>query len=73
MEIKLCIMMLNIGKKIMSKVDFNKYYQQFFITTFRDIRVYTKEGNLFKMYKKLAANEHFESDVKIKSFIFEDN
>jgi WD40 repeat protein len=57
----------------MSKVDFNKYYQQFFITTFRDVRVYTKEGNLFKMYKKLAANEHFESDVKIKSFIFEDN
>ena len=55
------------------KVDFNKYYQQFFITTFRDVRVYTKEGNLFKMYKKLAANEHIESDVKIKSFIFEDN
>ena len=55
------------------KVDFNKYYQQFFITTFRDVRVYTKDGNLFKMYKKLTTNEHFETDVKIKSFIFEDN
>ena len=55
------------------KVDFNKYYQQFFITTFRDVRVYTKDGNLYKMYKKLITNEHFETDVKIKSFIFEDN
>ena len=55
------------------KVEFNKYYQQFFISTFRDVRVYTKEGNLFKMYKKLTTNEHFETDVKIKSFIFEDN
>ena len=55
------------------KVEFNKYYQQFFISTFRDVRVYTKDGNLFKNYKKLASNEHFENDVKIKSFIFEDN
>ena len=55
------------------KVEFNKYYQQFFISTFRDVRVYTKEGNLFKMYKKLTTNEHFDTDVKIKSFIFEDN
>ena len=55
------------------KVEFNKYYQQFFISTFRDVRVYTKDGNLFKMYKKLTTNEHFETDVKIKSFIFEDN
>ena len=55
------------------KVEFNKYYQQFFISTFRDVRVYTKEGNLYKMYKKLTTNEHFETDVKIKSFIFEDN
>ena len=55
------------------KVEFNKYYQQFFISTFRDVRVYTNEGNLFKMYKKLTTNEHFETDVKIKSFIFEDN
>ena len=55
------------------KVEFNKYYQQFFISTFRDVRVYTKDGNLFKNYKKLTSNEHFENDVKIKSFIFEDN
>ena len=55
------------------KVEFNKYYQQFFISTFRDVRVYTKDGLLFKNYKKLAINEHFENDVKIKCFIFEDN
>ena len=55
------------------KVEYNKYYQQFFITTFRDVRVYTKDGVLFKMYKKLTANEHFETDVKIKYFLFEDN
>ena len=48
------------------KVDFNKFYQQFFITTFRDVRVYTKDGNLYKMYKKLITNEHFETVVKIK-------
>ena len=55
------------------RVDFNKYYQQFFITTFRDVRVYTKEGTLFKIYRKLTVNEHFENEVKIKSFLFEDN
>ena len=55
------------------KVEFNKYYQQFFISSFRDVRVYTKDGNLYKNYKKLTSNEHFEIDVKIKSFIFEDN
>ena len=55
------------------KVEFNKYYQQFFISTFRDVRVYTKDGVLYKNYKKLATNEHFENDVKIKNFIFEDN
>ena len=55
------------------KVQFNRYYQQFFVTTFRDIRVYTKEGNLYKTYKKLISNEHFDSDTVIKDFIFENN
>ena len=55
------------------KVEFNRYYQQFFVTTFKDIRVYTKEGNLYKAYKKLISNEHFDSDTVIKDFIFENN
>ena len=55
------------------KVEFNRYYQQFFVTTFRDIRVYNKDGNLFKTYKKLVSNEHFDSDTVIKDFIFENN
>ena len=55
------------------KIEFNRYYQQFFVTTFRDIRVYTKEGNLFKTYKKLISNEHFDSDTVIKDFLFENN
>ena len=55
------------------KVEFNRYYQQFFVTTFRDIRVYTKEANLYKTYKKLISNEHFDSDTVIKDFIFENN
>ena len=55
------------------KVDFNYYYQQFFVTTFKDVRVYTKDGKLYKCYKKLTQNEHFENDVKIKYFLFENN
>ena len=55
------------------KIEFNRYYQQFFVTTFRDIRVYTKDGNLYKTYKKLISNEHFDSDIVIKDFLFENN
>ena len=55
------------------KVEFNRYYQQFFVTTFRDIRVYSKDGNLYKTYKKLITNEHFDSDIVIRDFIFENN
>ena len=55
------------------KIEFNRYYQQFFVTTFRDIRVFTKDGNLYKTYKKLISNEHFDSDTVIKDFIFENN
>ena len=55
------------------KVEYNTYYQSFFVTTFRDVRVYNKEGNLYKNYKKLINNEHFEGDVSIKFFLFENN
>ena len=55
------------------KIEYNKYYQQFFVVTFRDVRVYDKDGNLFKIYKKLTLNDHFEVEPKIKYFIFENN
>ena len=56
------------------KVEYNYYYQQFFVATFKDIRVYSKDGEIYKIYKKLNSNEHFDSnDVKIKYFIFENN
>ena len=55
------------------KVEFNRYYQQFFVTTFKDIRVYTKDGNIYKTYKKLISNDHFDSDTVIRDFIFENN
>ena len=55
------------------KVEYNKYYHQFFITTFKDIRVYNKDGQLYKCYKKLIANEHFEPDTTIREFLFENN
>ena len=55
------------------RVEYNKYYHQFFITTFKDIRVYNKDGQLYKCYKKLITNEHFEPDTTIRSFLFENN
>ena len=55
------------------KVEFIKYYQQFFIASFRDVSVYNKDGNLLKVYSKLIRNEHIKNEVKIKSFIFDDN
>ena len=56
------------------KIEYNYYYQQFFVATFKDIRVYSKDGEIYKIYKKLNTNEHFDnSDVKIKNFIFENN
>ena len=33
------------------KVYFNTYYQQFFVTTFKDVRIYNKDGVLFKCFK----------------------
>ena len=56
------------------KVEYNYYYQQFFVATFKDIRIYTKDGELYKIYRKLISNEHFDNnEVKIKTFIFENN
>ena len=63
----------NVDENYPIKVEFNKYYQQFFVTSFRDVSVYNKDGNLFKVYSKLIKNEHFDTEVKIKSFIFDDN
>ena len=54
------------------KVVFNYYYNQFFIGTPKDIRVYTSRGELIKIYKKLI-QDYFDIDVKIKNFIFENN
>ena len=55
------------------KVDFNKYYQEFYVATLKDIRAYDKNGEMTKMFRKCRENEHFEPDVKIKYFIFENN
>ena len=54
-------------------VEYNKYYQQFFIVTCFDVRVFDKDGNLDKIYRKLNMNEHFEIEPKIKFFLFENN
>ena len=55
------------------RVEFNNYYQQFFVITLKDIRVYDKDGNLYKVYRKITNNEHFETEAKIRYFIFENN
>ena len=54
-------------------VEYNKYYQQFFVVTCYDVRVYDKDGKLDKIYRKLNMNEHFETEPRIKSLIFENN
>ena len=54
------------------KILYNYYYHKFFVATLKDIRVYTSQGQLIKIYKKLI-RENFDIDVKIKNFIFENN
>ncbi len=54
-------------------VEYNKYYQQFFVVTCFDVRVYNKDGNLDKIYRKLNTNDHFDSEPRIKFFLFENN
>ena len=55
------------------KICFNKYYQQFYVATLNEIQIYDKYGNLDKRFKKLIENEHFDSDTKIRNFIFDSN
>ena len=54
------------------KVLYNYYYQNFYIATYRDIRIYDNQGKLIKIFKKLNP-ENFDPDVKIKNFVFENN
>ena len=55
------------------QISFNKYYQQFYITTNKDIRIFNKNGNLEKIFRKCIENENFDNNVKIRTFLFEDN
>ena len=53
------------------KIGFNKYYQHFYVTTLKDIRIYNQNGELEKIFKKCVENENFENGVKIKNFLFD--
>ena len=55
------------------KISYNKYYQQFYVATLTDIKIFDKYGALNKRFKKLLENEHFESGTKIRDFIFDIN
>ena len=55
------------------KINYNKYYQQFYVATLNDIKIYDKYGNLDKRFKKIIENEHFENGTKITDFIFDNN
>ena len=52
-------------------IGFNKYYQHFYVTTLKDIRIYNQNGELEKIFKKCVENENFENGVKIQNFLFE--
>ena len=55
------------------KICYNKYYQQFYVISLNDIKIYDKYGNLDKKYKKLIENEHFDAGTKIRDFVFDCN
>ena len=55
------------------KICYNKYYQQFYVASMVDIKIYDKYGNLNKKFKKLLEDEHFEPGTKIRDFIFDIN
>ena len=55
------------------KISYNKYYQEFYVATTTDIKIFDKYGNLSKRFKKLLENEHFEMGTKIRDFIFDIN
>lgn len=53
------------------KIEFNKYYMNFYVCTMKDVRVYSsKNGELIKVFKSLRAD--VKDDVKIKYFLFDD-
>ena len=53
------------------KIGFNKYYQNFYVITLKDIRIFNQNGELEKLFRKCVENENFEFGVKIRNFIFE--
>ena len=55
------------------KICYNKYYQHFYVTTLKDIRIFNKYGELEKTFRKCVENENFDFGVKIRNFIFEDH
>ena len=55
------------------KICYNKYYQQFYVASMVDIKIFDKYGNLIKKFKKLLEDEHFEPGTKIRDFIFDIN
>ena len=55
------------------KICYNKYYQEFFISTLNDIRIYDKYGKSDKRFKKIIDNGYFDSETKIRDFIFDNN
>ena len=55
------------------KISYNKYYQHFYVTTNKDIRIWNKNGILEKIFRKCIENENFELGTKIKYFTFENN
>ena len=55
------------------KVSYNKYYQQFYVTTLNYIKIYNNNGSLDKRFKNIIENENFETDSKIKDLIFDNN
>ena len=55
-----------------TKILYNNYYQNFYVSTYKDIRVYTNKGQIINIFRNLI-QENFEPDVKIKNFLFENN
>ncbi len=52
------------------RVEFNKYYMNFYVTTQKDVRIYkANNGECEKIFKSLRSNT--ELDSKIKSFVFD--
>lgn len=52
------------------KVDFNSYFLNFYITTMKDVKIYSsKDGELVKTFKSLRNS--VEGDCKIKQFQFD--